>query len=85
MKSRHHFIHIPAVLLAFCFLGTLSQAQITITVLETFDYPGTGNLTRPQKINDTRDIVGTYVDASLVNRGFTRLGQWPFQPADCRS
>jgi hypothetical protein len=78
MKSRHHFIQIPAFLLAFCLLGTLSQAQVTITVLDTFDYPGTGNLTRPQKINDKNDIVGTYVDASLVTRGFTRLANGHF-------
>ena len=80
MKSKHHFTYVLALVLAFLFQGTLSQAQVTITVLETFDYPGTGNLTRPQKINDTRDIVGTYVDASLVTRGFTRLANGHFSP-----
>jgi len=29
-----------AVLFAFSFLGQPSHAQITITVLQTFDYPG---------------------------------------------
>ena len=44
----------------------------TIEVLETFDYPGTGNLTRPQKINDRGVIAGIYLDSSGVSRGFFR-------------
>ena len=47
------------------------EAQ-TIEVLETFDYPGTGNLTRPQKINDHGVIAGIYLDSSGVSRGFFR-------------
>src|SRR5205823_6746391 len=33
-----------------------------IQLLGTFDYPGTGNQTRPQKINDVGDVVGIFVD-----------------------
>jgi hypothetical protein len=44
----------------------------TIEVLETFDFPGTGNLTRPQKINDRGVIAGIYLDSSGVSRGFFR-------------
>jgi len=71
MKSTHRFIHILAVLLAFPSLGTIAGGA-TIELLETFDYPGTGNLTRPQKINDAGEIVGEFVDSSGAVRGFTR-------------
>src|SRR5437762_1304228 len=79
MKAKRLFVHILAVLLAFPLLGTFARAAtITIEVLETFDYPGTGNLTRPQKINDSREIVGIYVDSSGVNRGFFRSANGHF-------
>src|SRR6266513_4355267 len=71
MKIRHLFSHILAVLLVLPLLGISARAA-TIEVLETFDYPGTGNLTRPQKINDRGVIVGIYLDSSGVSRGFTR-------------
>jgi hypothetical protein len=74
MKPTHSFIHITAVLLAFLFLGTLAPAPtITIDVLTTFDYPGTGNLTQPQKTNDAGEIAGEFVDSSGVERGFVRF------------
>src|SRR5712691_1790832 len=71
MKTRHLFSHILAVLLAFPLLGTSARAA-TIEVLQTFDYPGTGNQTRPQKINDRGVIVGIFLDSSGASRGFTR-------------
>jgi hypothetical protein len=45
-----------------------------------FDYPGTGNQTRPQKINSTGDVVGVYVDTSGVSRGFTMFSNGTFSP-----
>jgi len=48
-------------------------------VITTFDYPGTGNFTHPQKINDTNDIVGGYVDSSaMAARGFVRFSDGTF-------
>ena len=79
MKPKHLVVHILAVILAFPFLGTLTQAAtITIEVLETFNYPGRGNLTRPQKINNGRSIVGEFVDSSGATRGFVRAGNGNF-------
>ena len=71
MKSTKLFVHTLAALLALPLAGTTARAA-TIEVLETFDYPGTGNLTRPQKITDRGVIVGIYLDSSGVSRGFTR-------------
>ena len=79
MKPKRPFIRITAVPLAFLFLGTLAPAAtITIDVLTTFDYPGTGNLTRPQKINDAGEIAGEFVDSSGVERGFVRFRNGSF-------
>jgi hypothetical protein len=71
MKKRHLLIQVLVVLSALPLTGTPSRAA-SIEVLETFDYPGTGNLTRPQKITDRGVIVGIYLDSSGVSRGFTR-------------
>ena len=71
MKPRHLIIKTLAVLAALPLAGSLARAA-TVEVIETFDYPGTGNLTRPQKINDNGDIIGAYVDPTGVTRGFFR-------------
>jgi hypothetical protein len=61
--------------------GALAQQPaVSIQFVRTFDYPGTGNQTRPQKISDMGDIVGIYVDTSLVSRGFIRLSNGTFRP-----
>ena len=44
----------------------------------TFDYPGTGIQTRPQKISDMGDVVGIFVDPSGVSRGFVMFGNGSF-------
>src|SRR4029450_6937872 len=41
-------------------------------------YPGTGNLTLPQKINERGDVVGEFIDSSGVVRGFIRFSDGSF-------
>jgi hypothetical protein len=70
---------------ALALTGALAQspespAVFSIQLLSTFDYPGTGNQTRPQKISDMGDVVGIYVDTSLVSRGFVMLRDGTFSP-----
>jgi len=61
--------------------GALAQQPaLSVQFVRTFDYPGTGNQTRPQKINDSGDIVGIYVDTNLVSRCFIRLRNGTFRP-----
>src|SRR5262249_11981813 len=63
-----------AVFTLACFaLAQQAPDSVSIRVITTFDYPGTGNSTFPQKINDTNDIVGGYVDSSGGTRGFVRF------------
>ena len=59
MKLRHLFS--AAALVALPLIGTAASAA-TIEVIETFDFPGVGRYTEPQKINDRGDIVGAVVD-----------------------
>ncbi len=59
--------------------GALAQQPaFSIQLVSTFDYPGTGNQTRPQKINDNGDIAGVYVDSGGISHGFTRLANGRF-------
>src|SRR5215475_12686 len=73
MKSKRIFISILAVLFLFPLMGTYALQGAnsgSIEVITTFDYPGTGNQTEPQKINEKGDIAGVYVDSLGVTRGF---------------
>src|SRR5215469_13881157 len=81
MKPKRIFISILAVLFGFPLMGFAQQAPNSgslIQVITTFDYPGTGNLTLPQKINDPGDVVGSYIDSLGVARGFVRFSNGTF-------
>jgi hypothetical protein len=81
MKPKQILISILAVLFVFPLLGTFAQQAAnsgSIEVITTFDYPGTGNATLPQKINEIGDIVGEFIDSSGVVRGFVRFGNGSF-------
>src|SRR5437667_9332401 len=76
MKPKQIIISILAVLFVFPLMGTFAQQAAnsgSIEVITTFDYPGTGNLTLPQKINERGDIVGEFIDSNGVTRGFVRF------------
>jgi uncharacterized membrane protein len=65
----------------FPLMGTFAQQAPnsgSIEVITTFDYPGTGNLTLPQKINERGDIVGEFIDSNGVTRGFVRFSDGSF-------
>ena len=82
MKTKQLVISVLAVLFVFPLMGTFAQQAASsgsIEVITTFDYPGTGNLTEPQKINERGDIVGEFTDSSgVVSRGFVRFSDGSF-------
>jgi hypothetical protein len=81
MKPKQILISILAVLFVFPLMGTFAQqasSSGSIEVIMTFDYPGTGNLTLPQKINERGDVVGEFIDSSGVTRGFVRFSDGSF-------
>src|SRR5499425_3928279 len=81
MKPKKLFISILAVLFVFPLMGAFAQQAAnsgSIEVITTFDYPGAGNLTLPQKINERGDIVGEFIDSNLVVRGFIRFSDGSF-------
>jgi uncharacterized membrane protein len=62
-------------------MGTFAQQASnsgSIEVIMTFDYPGAGNLTLPQKINERGDVVGEFIDSNGVTRGFVRFSDGSF-------
>ena len=76
MKPKQILISILAVLFVFPLMGAFAQQAAnsgSIQVITTFDYPGTGNSTLPQKINEIGDIVGEFIDSTGVTRGFVRF------------
>src|SRR6187397_784934 len=81
MKTKQLVISILAVLFAFPVMGTFAQQAApsgSIEVITTFDYPGAGNNTLPQKINERGDVVGVFADSSGVTRGFVRFSDGSF-------
>jgi hypothetical protein len=81
MKSKQIVISILAVLFVFPLMETFAQQAASsgsIEVITTFDYPGPGNLTLPQKINERGDVVGEFIDSSGVTRGFVRFSDGSF-------
>ena len=59
MKPKQMFISILAVLFVVPLMGTFAQQAASsgsIEVITTFDYPGAGNFTLPQKINERGDV-----------------------------
>jgi hypothetical protein len=81
MKPKQIIISILAVLFVFPLMGTFAQqasSSGSIEVITTFDYPGAGNLTLPQKINERGDVVGEFIDSSGVTRGFVRFSDGSF-------
>jgi hypothetical protein len=79
MKTPFRLAVCAAGLTAFALTGALAQEPaFSIQFVSQFDYPGTGNQTRPQKISDNGDIVGIYLDSNLVSRGFLRFSNGNF-------
>jgi uncharacterized membrane protein len=81
MKPKQIIISILAVLFVFPLIGTFAQQVAnsgSIEVITTFDYPGTGNSTEPQKISEKGDIVGIFLDSLGVSRGFVRSSNGSF-------
>src|SRR5216117_1189383 len=81
MKPKSIFISILAVLFVFPLMGMFAQQAANsgfIEVITTFDYPGTGNSTLPQKINERGDVVGAFIDSNGVTSGFVRFSDGSF-------
>src|SRR4029077_8151344 len=80
MKTRNLFMNILGIFIELLLAGTVAPAA-TITVLETFDFPGAGNNTIPQKINDHRQFVGIVIVSWGVSKGFVRFRSGNFSDA----
>jgi len=54
------------------------EPQLTIRVLATVDYPGSGNSTTVQGINDLGDVTGYFEDSTGAVRSFVRYPDGTF-------
>jgi hypothetical protein len=54
------------------------ESQLTVRVLATIDYPGSGNSTTVQGINDLGDVTGYFEDSSGAIRSFIRYADGTF-------
>ena len=57
-----------------------SPAGAQVQLISTFDYPGVGNQTIPEKVNDRGDIIGGFTDSSGATRGFIMFRNGTFSP-----
>ena len=75
MKTIMNIIYSTfAVFTLPCFaLAQQAPESVSIRVITTFDYPGTGNSTLPSHINDRGDVVGLYITPNGATRGFLRF------------
>jgi hypothetical protein len=80
MKTISNIIYSTFAVFTLACFGFAQQApeSVSIRVIATFDYPGTGNSTLPQRINDRGDIAGEFNDSSGVTRGFVRFANGSF-------
>src|ERR1700746_509384 len=81
MRPKQIFISILAVLFVFPLMGTFAQQAakaVSIEVITTFDYPGPGNSTLPQKITERGDIAGEFFYSNGVTSGFVRFRDGSF-------
>ncbi|SRR6266446_247363 len=82
MKISLRLVGCAVGFVALALTGALAESPeaFSIQFVSQFDYPGTGNQTRPQKINDLGDIAGVFVDTSAASRGFVRFSNGSFSP-----
>jgi hypothetical protein len=85
MKISLRIVGCAVGLAALALTGALAQSPeapdaFSIQFLSQFDYPGTGNQTRPQKINSMRDVAGVFVDINGGSFGFTMRSNGVFSP-----
>ena len=83
MKTSLRLIGCALGFAALAVTGALAQspespAAFSFQFVSQFDYPGTGNQTRPQKINDLGDIAGLFVNTAAASFGFMRLNNGNF-------
>src|SRR5260370_777964 len=69
MKISLRLVGFAVGFAALALTGALAQspASFGFQLVTTFDYPGTGNLTQPQKINDLGDIGGAVREFAVTN------------------
>src|ERR1051326_9360304 len=71
MRLKNRLVYILAILITTQLVGTVAPAA-TLQLLRVFDFPGhpTVLATKPQKVSDQSDIVGTVIQLDGTVQGF---------------
>jgi len=71
MRRKNRLVYILAILITTQLVGTVAPAA-TLQLLRVFDFPGhpTVLATKPQKVSDQSDIVGTVIQLDGTVQGF---------------
>jgi hypothetical protein len=81
MQPKRSLIYILAALITLALFGTVAPAT-TIDIFQTFDFPGEGSSTLPQKISDQTNITGTTISADGKKKAFVyKIRKQKFSPA----
>ena len=82
MQPKRSLIYILAGLVTLPLFGTAASAT-TIDVFQTFDFPGEGSSTLPQKISDQTDLIGTTINGvtGKVKAFVYKVKKQKFSPA----
>lgn len=79
MKTPRNIACCIAAFLALPVLEAFAgPAAFSVELISTFDYPGDIVSTQPQKISDSRLVVGVAIDPNLVAAGFVRFKNGTF-------
>ncbi len=87
MKLKNPLFYILSLLTTLPLAGNVARAA-TIQVLQTYDFPGVGNSTMPQKVSDQAVIINTLIKPDGTVQGFLykprigRLSDRPYSAPD---
>ncbi len=80
MQLKRPLTYILAVLITLPLVGAVARAT-TIDIFQTFDFPGEGSSTLPQKISDQTDVVGTTFAVNGKKKAFVyKIKKQKFSP-----
>ena len=77
MRSRRKFALVLAACVLFFGEQILAEPEVTFKVLATFDYPGALE-TSPGGINESGEVVGSFVNELGYSQGFIRFADGTF-------
>src|SRR5262249_53467174 len=77
MRSRQQSVLLLAACVLFFGRQLLAEQEVAFEIVASFDYPGALN-TSPTGINESGDIVGSFLNKALQTQSFVRFADGTF-------